>query len=145
MTPQAGQFIHFYSEKVPTAIDRYTKQVTRVLGVLKGCSDVKHWLVGDKTAHDNMAWVPWNDRADTSSWVPEPDKFQRLLNVKVWHERWTSRPSWKRAMQIRARLMDEQDPMWNGIPKGIRSFSEYEAKIKASDDAATNEFGACSL
>lgn len=46
----------------------------------------------------------------------------------------TARPSWKAAMETRARLMDEQGLTWNGMPKGMESFSEYEAKIKAGEE-----------
>ncbi|KAK7755161.1 Transcriptional regulator ure2 [Diatrype stigma] len=131
----AGWFIHLHPEKLPTAIDRYTKQVTRVLGVLEGWLEGKQWLVGDKMTYADMAWVPWNDRVDTSLGVPEPDKFNGFPNVKAWHERMTSLPSWKRSMDLRAKLMDEQGLMWNGMPKGIKNFQEYEAKIKAGEDA----------
>lgn len=131
------RFIHLHPEKLPTAIDRYTKQVTRVLGVLEGWLEGKQWLVGDKMTYADMAWVPWNDRVDTSLGVPEPDKFNGFPNVKAWHERMVSLPSWKRSMDLRARLMDEQGLMWNGMPKGIKNFQEYEAKIKAGEEATS--------
>lgn len=53
--------------------------------------------------------------------------------MKAWHERMTSRDSWKAIMEVRDKLMDEQGLMWNGMPKGIKNFQEYEAKIKAGD------------
>ncbi|KAH9904269.1 hypothetical protein F4778DRAFT_731835, partial [Xylariomycetidae sp. FL2044] len=34
---------------------------------------------------------------------------------------------------------DEQGLLWNGIPKGIKSFSEYEAKIEAGEDTSLKE------
>jgi glutathione S-transferase len=37
-------------------------------------------------------------------------------------------------MEIRARLMDEQGLQWNGVPKGIETFTEYEEKIAAGED-----------
>ena len=36
-------------------------------------------------------------------------------------------------MEHRARLMDEQGLQWNGVPKGIETFTEYEAKIAAGE------------
>ncbi|KAI1090721.1 glutathione S-transferase [Rostrohypoxylon terebratum] len=130
----AGWFIHLHPEKVPSAIDWYTKQVRRVLGVLEGLLEGKQWLVGNKMTYADMAWVPWNDRVDTSLGVPDSNKFDGFPNVKAWHERMTSLPSWKRSMELREKLMDEQGLMWNGIPKGIKNFQEYEAKIKAESD-----------
>lgn len=47
----------------------------------------------------------------------------------------TQRPSWKAAMEARARLMDEQGLTWTGMPKNINSLAEYEAKIKADEEA----------
>lgn len=116
-------------------MDRYTKQVRRVLGVVDGLLEGKQWLVGDKMTYADMAWVPWNDRVDTSLNVPGPNKFDGFPNVKAWHERMISLPSWKRSMELRAKLMDEQGLQWNGIPKGITNFQEYEAKIKAENEA----------
>ncbi|KAK8008316.1 hypothetical protein PG991_010867 [Apiospora marii] len=131
----SGWFINLHSEKVPSAIERYTQQVRRVLGVLEGWLEGRQWLVGDKMTYADMAWVPYNDRVDmVLVGVSEADKFEGFPNVKAWHERMTSRPSWQRSMEIRAKLMDEQGLTPTGIPKGIASFSEYEAKIKAGED-----------
>lgn len=46
---------------------------------------------------------------------------------------------WKRAMELRAKLMDEQGLMWKGMPEGIKSFGEYEARIKAGEDTLPKE------
>lgn len=43
-------------------------------------------------------------------------------------------PSWRRCNEIRARLMDEQGLQWNGVPKGIETFNEYEKKVAAGED-----------
>ncbi|KAK7968855.1 glutathione S-transferase [Apiospora saccharicola] len=141
----AAWFVNLHPEKVPTAIDRYTKQVTRVLEVLEGwLSDdgkggKRKWLVGEKMTYADMAWAPWNDRVDTALGVPEPNKFDGFPHVKAWHDRMIERPAWKRSMELRARLMDEQGLQWNGIPKGITSFAEYEAMIKAGQDTGSQK------
>jgi glutathione S-transferase len=57
--------------------------------------------------------------------------FDGFPNVKVWHERMTSRPSWIKIMEKRDVFMDEQGLQPNGIPKGIASFEEYEKLIAA--------------
>jgi glutathione S-transferase len=62
---------------------------------------------------------------------PEESKFDGFPRVKTWHESMIARPSWKKAMDIRAKLMDEQGLMWNGMPKGIFNMEEYQANIKA--------------
>ncbi|KAI1827683.1 glutathione S-transferase II [Xylaria intraflava] len=133
---QAGWFNVLHSEKIPSAIERYQNEVRRVHGVLDGCLEGRQWLVGDKMTYADLAFTTWNDRADVLLQCAPEDKFRGFPNVQAWHERMVSRPAWKTAMQTRARLMDEQGLMWNGMPKGIDNLAAYEAKIKADQEAA---------
>ncbi|KAK8140067.1 hypothetical protein PG984_000133 [Apiospora sp. TS-2023a] len=110
----AAWFVNLHPEKVLTAIDCYTNQVTRVLDVLEG------WLAAKGEGGKRH-------------------KFDGFPHVKAWHNRMIERPAWKRSMKLRARLMDEQGLQWNGIPKGITSFAEYEDLIKAGQDTGAKE------
>lgn len=103
-------------------INRYVDEARRVCGVLEGCLQGRDWLVGDKITFADLAFVPWNDRLEVVLMVENEKKFEGFPNVKAWHERMTSRPSWTKAMEIRAKLMDEQGLMWNGMPKGFRTW-----------------------
>ncbi|KAJ2996574.1 hypothetical protein NUW58_g936 [Xylaria curta] len=132
----AGWFNVLHHEKLPSAIERYNAQVLRVLGVLDKWLDGKEWLVGDKITYADLAWATWNDRLDSVILCPADNKFEGLPNVKAWHERMTSRPSWKKAMEIRAKLMDEQGLTWEGRPEGIASHTEYETMIAAGEDTS---------
>ncbi|KAI0466915.1 glutathione S-transferase [Xylaria cf. heliscus] len=122
--PYFGQctwFTYLHPEKVPSAIERYANEIRRVLGVLDGVLAGKsepRWLVGDKMTFADLAFVPWNDRLDATLGVPDADKFKGFPHVQDWHERMVQRPAWKKAMALRARLMDEQGLDWNGAPKG---------------------------
>jgi glutathione S-transferase len=62
--------------------------------------------------------------------LPADYKLDAFPNVKAWHERMASRPSWKKAIEMRTRLMDEQGLMPNGMPKGTKNFQEYEENIE---------------
>ncbi|KAI4213977.1 MAG: hypothetical protein LQ351_003381 [Letrouitia transgressa] len=126
---QASWFHVLHSEKVPSAINRYVDEARRVCGVLERCLQGKDWLVGDKISFADLAFVPWNDRLEVVLMVEDGRKFDGFPNVKAWHERMASRPSWKKAMEIRAQLMDEQGLMWNGMPKGVSNMEEYLEKI----------------
>lgn len=117
--------------KVPTAIERYNDQVKRVLGVLDKWLEGKEWLVGDKITYADLAWLPWNDRLDSVLLCPASESFAGFPNVEAWHKRMASRPSWKSAMETRARLMDEQGLDWHGMPKGVKSMEEYEEMMAA--------------
>ncbi|VUC37053.1 unnamed protein product [Clonostachys rosea] len=126
--PYFGQFTYLHPEKLPSAIERYSNEIKRVLGILDGVLGAelnKEWLVGDRITYTDLAFMPWNDRLDATLGVPDDKKFEGFIHVKAWHERMTKRPSWVKAMELRARLMDEQGLDWNGMPKGTTNFQGY--------------------
>ncbi|KAI0868718.1 glutathione S-transferase [Hypoxylon argillaceum] len=142
---QAGWFTVLHSEKLPSAIERYQNEVRRIHGVLDGWlqrDGGRQWLVGDKITYADLAFATWNDRSDAVLQCAPKDKFRGFPHVQAWHERMTQRPSWKAAMEARARLMDEQGLTWTGMPKNINSLAEYEAKIKADEEAEEAEAAA---
>lgn len=96
---------------------------------MNGALEAKEWLVGDRITYADLAFVPWNDRLDATLGVPDDKKFEGFPNVQAWHERMTQRASWKKAMELRARLMDEQGLDWNGMPKGTKNFQEYQESL----------------
>lgn len=89
--------------------------------------------MGNKITFADLSFVPWNDRLDIVLMVEREKIFDEYPAVKSWHERLTSRPSWKKAMEIRAELMDEQGLMWNGMPKGVSNMNEYVEKMKQDE------------
>ncbi|KAI1381829.1 glutathione S-transferase II [Hypoxylon crocopeplum] len=136
---QAGWFMVLHHEKLPSAIERYQNEVRRVHGVLDGWlqrDGGRQWLVGDKMTYADLAFTTWNDRSDDLLECAPEDKFRGFPHVQAWRERMTSRPSWKTTIEARARLMDEQGLTSTGMPKGFNSLAEYEAKIKADEEAA---------
>ncbi|KAI5925017.1 glutathione S-transferase II [Camillea tinctor] len=133
---QAGWFSILHWEKLPSAIERYRNEIRRIMGVLEGWLDGREWLVGDKMTYADLAFVPYNDRLEAMLGCSEDEIWEGFPKVKDWHQRMVSRPSWKKAMDTRAKLMDEQGLTWTGMPKGVNSMAEYEAKMKAEE--ATN-------
>lgn len=87
----------------------------------------------------DLVFVPWNERLEVVLMVDIDRKFDGFPNLKAWHELMVSRPSWKRTMDVRAKLMDEQGLMWNGMPKGIASMEEYIAKMEKDAEPANME------
>lgn len=69
--PYYGQliwFLKFHGEKVPSAIERYTKEYQRLSGVLEEWLEGQKkahpntdgpWLVGDKMSFADIAFIPW--------------------------------------------------------------------------------------
>lgn len=135
---QAGWFQHLHPEKIPSAVERYTKEIRRVLTVLEGVLAAQppaadggevRWLVGGKMTYADMAFAPWDFRLSEVLMQSWDEVWEGVPHVRAWHEHMVGLPSWKRAMEHRARLMDEQGLQWNGVPKGIETFTEYEEKI----------------
>ncbi|PWY80865.1 glutathione transferase [Aspergillus sclerotioniger CBS 115572] len=122
-----GSFNTLHPEKLPSAIDRYTKEVHRLLSVFNTLLEGKTWLVGDKCTFADLAFLPWNARLDmVLLTAPGEDPLAGYPNVQAWHKRMVDRPSWKKTMEIRAGLMDEQGLQVNGMPKGVTNIKEYE-------------------
>ncbi|RYP42189.1 hypothetical protein DL767_000353 [Monosporascus sp. MG133] len=136
---QAGWFTVLHHEKLPSAIERYRGEVKRILGVLEKRLEGRQWLVGDKMTYADLAWAPWNDRIDAVTSCQPDEKFEGFPRVKAWHERMTTRPSWGKAMETRARLMDEQGLTWTGMPKDVKSLAEYQEIIDAKKGAGSKE------
>jgi glutathione S-transferase len=132
---QANWFSYLHPEKVPSAIERYQNEARRMLNVLDRVLEGKMWLVGDKMTYADLAFLPWNDRLDLVLGVPVENMLDGFPNVKAWHERMASRPSWVKVIETRTRLMDEQGLMPNGMPKGMKNFQEFEANIKTESAA----------
>lgn len=109
---QAGWFLHLHPEKVPSAIDRYVAEIRRILGVIEGHLAAKpaeaQWLVGDKMTFADMAFLSWNTRLDDMLVKSWDEVWEGLPHVRAWHEKMAGLPSWKRCMERRAVLMDEQ-------------------------------------
>ena len=88
--PMAGQNGHFnvYApEKIPYAIERYTKETARLYGVLNKRLGGRDYVAGDYSIAD-MAIYPWI--------VPHENHKQKLEdfpNVKRWFEAIAARPA----------------------------------------------------
>ncbi|KAK3331204.1 glutathione S-transferase [Apodospora peruviana] len=141
---QAGWFTHLHPEKIDSAIERYRGEIRRVLGVTERVlsekpKDGEKWLVGDKMTFADMAFVPWNFRLAEVLTVSEDEAWDGFPLTRAWHDKMVATPSWGRAMKLRARLMDEQGLQWNGVPKGIETFTEYETKIAEAKEAESGD------
>ena len=91
MAGQAGHFRVYAPEKVPYAIDRYTKEVERLYGVLDKHLADREFMAGDYSIAD-MASYPWI--------VPYEAQGQSLAghtHLKRWFDAVAARPATVRA------------------------------------------------
>jgi GST-like protein len=95
--PMAGQAHHFRafaSERVPYGIERYTKEVNRLYGVLDRVLTGREFIAGEYTIADMAAW-PWI--------VPHARQGQTLdefPQVQRWFATMRDRPAVRRAFEI---------------------------------------------
>jgi GSH-dependent disulfide-bond oxidoreductase len=103
--PMAGQNHHFniYApEKIPYAIERYTKETGRLYGVLDKQLEGKEFVAGEYSIAD-MAIYPWI--------VPHDKQGQDLNdfpNLKSWFEKMAHRPAVKKAYAVAETISTEK-------------------------------------
>lgn len=93
MAGQNGHFNHYAPEKVPYAIERYTRETTRLYGVLNKQLQGRDYIAGDYSIAD-MASYPWI--------VPHQQHRQEIADfpdLKAWFDRVASRPAVKRVYE----------------------------------------------
>ena len=65
-SPYFGQsfwFLRLHPEHVPSAIERYQKEILRVLSVLDSVLSKQDWLVGGKPTIADLSFFSWNNAA----------------------------------------------------------------------------------
>ncbi|KAI0535918.1 glutathione S-transferase [Xylaria digitata] len=105
---QAVWFTKYHPEKLPSAADRYYKEIYRVTTVLeghlaqqkaKGGSSDGPWLVGGKATFADLAWYMWQALI-AGDFLDNAIKYDDYPNVRDWLERVGSRPSVKLAVEL---------------------------------------------
>ena len=105
--PYYGQYAWFkkyHPEQVPSAVERYAKEINRVTGVLEGhlrkqkeafpAAADGPWLVGGRISFADLAFVPWQTITEMFMEKGEYDPAAYPL-VKAWVTRMAERESSK--------------------------------------------------
>ena len=91
--PMAGQAHHFRQyapEKLPYAIDRYTKEVNRLYGVMNKRLADRPYLAGAYSIADMAAWpwvVPWKNQGQVIEEFPHLNRWFEAVNARPAVER----------------------------------------------------------
>ena len=110
MAGQIGHFNVYAPEKVPYAIDRYTRETTRLYGVLDKRLAGRDFIAGDYSIAD-MAIYPW-----IVPYERQGQKLEDFPHLKRWFEAIKARPAVVRAYE-------KAKPI-NPNPPGIRTAEE---------------------
>ena len=114
---QLSWFHYFHPEDVPTAKERYLKQVVRILGVLETSLQGREWLVGDKCTFADISFFMWNDLLPSvTRSTPEDTILKQYPGALAWHQRMKARPAVAKVVQMRDDAIAE-DGMKEAIEK----------------------------
>jgi GST-like protein len=95
MTGQYGHFNVYAPEKIDYAIDRYTREVQRLLGVLDRRLAGRAFIAGDEYTIADMAAYPW-----INPYMKAPLDLEPYPDLRRWHAAITARPATQRAYAL---------------------------------------------
>jgi GST-like protein len=116
--PMLGQTHHFriYApEKIPYAIERYSKEARRIYGVLDKRLQQRDWVAADEYTIADIAIFPW-----LRSWQNLGIDWADFPHLKSWFDRIAARPAVQRGVEVLA-----------GLRKPFRSDAEREVLFGA--------------
>jgi GST-like protein len=94
MAGQAHHFRHYAPKKVAYGIERYTKEVTRLYGVLDKRLKGRSYIAGDYSIAD-MASYPW-----MLHWKRQGQAIADFPRVEAWLARVSKREAVQRGMSV---------------------------------------------
>lgn len=96
---QLGWFSLYHSEKIPSAITRYSEEGKRILSVLEDILKDRDYLVGNKASYADLSFVVWNM---ILAYFPVFDTWKiDYPRVAAWQNRLEQRESVKRVQVIK--------------------------------------------
>lgn len=100
---QKAWFSNYHFEKLPSAEDRYAKEIARVLGVIDAHLEKQNteYLTGNKISYADLAWVTWN--ALVGWLVPELDVKKEFPRFAEWNEKLVTRPAVVKVFEEKAK------------------------------------------
>lgn len=112
---QAVWFKKFHHEQLPSAIERYVKEIDRVNGVLESWfarQKEAHpngdgpWLVGDKPTFADLSFVSWHNAMPKA--VPDLYSVDKFPLVKEWYGKLLAREKTKATLEKIDRLQEQK-------------------------------------
>lgn len=111
MFGQANHFKNYASEPIPYAINRYSNEVKRLLGVMDKQLEQSIYLAGNDYSIADIATFPWvrSSQNHGINWAEFP-------NVRDWFEKINARPAVQRGLKV---LADLRQPLVSKEAKDI--------------------------
>lgn len=108
---QKAWFAFYHSEKLPSAVERYTNEMHRVLGVIDAhlSRTGKPFLVGDKVCYADLMFVPWNNGLLIGLLTGENSKKdwqEKYPKAWEWHQKLIAMPSVRKMEEAKAKASE---------------------------------------
>jgi GST-like protein len=104
MSGQAGHFLNYAQEQVPYAIDRYTREVNRLYGVMERRLQDRDYLAGEYSIADMACW-PW-----VRPWQRYRQDLAEFPHLARWFAAIGERPAVQRGIAVGAELTKQAAP-----------------------------------
>ncbi len=98
MFGQLGHFAVFAPEKVPYALNRYTNEAKRLLGVLETQLSKHAYVAGDDYTIADMAIYPWINTLRT--FYQQEELLTDTPHIKAWFDTVGARPAVQKGMTV---------------------------------------------
>ncbi|MDC0748738.1 glutathione S-transferase N-terminal domain-containing protein [Polyangium mundeleinium] len=124
--PMAGQAHHFrmYApEKIEYAIDRYTREVNRLYGVMDKRLSDRDYLAGEYSIADMAAW-PW-----VVPWKAQGQNLDDFPHLKRWFDAIEARPAVDRGRAVGRELVQNQSQTMDDEAKKLL-FGQSAATVR---------------
>ena len=99
--------VQFHPEKIESAIDRYAKEIRRVLSVIELHLNKtgRPFLVGDKCTYADLMFVPWNNMLGFLLGADFAEEWKTTYpKSNEWHQKLIAREGVKRMEAKKAAL-----------------------------------------
>lgn len=124
-----------HPETLPSAVERYEKEIERVRSVLndyltKKGGNGEVWLVGDRCTIADLAWVMWEHIADFALSFREINLIGKYPAYDAWLQKLYARPTFKKALAgrrdglVKYGLMDKIKA--KAVEQGMAIPEEYQ-------------------
>ncbi|CAL1710601.1 unnamed protein product [Somion occarium] len=106
---QVAWFTIYHAEKIPSAIERYKREILRVFGVLEAVLSKQDWLVGGKVTIADISFATWNNLAINNLVAGfEGFDFEKdFPATAAWHNKLLAIPSVKSVIDQRAAMLQK--------------------------------------
>ena len=122
MLGQAHHFREYASEKVAYAVERYTRESSRLYGVMERRLGESAYLAGDYSIAD-MACYPWLRSSERQG-----QNLDDFPNVKRWYDAIDARPAVKRGLTVLAEHQRKPNQKMTEQERSILFGSEQYAR-----------------